>query len=256
MVRRPSGKAARYIGGRWAAKEAVIKAFSGTRRLMLRDVEIRKDAKTKQPLAIVCDEGCEREQRSAEEVYADLVSRWGLRKELSKQQKEDVAGAGGVASTKGLRITKTSMMGNKESPARQELPTSEHEITPAPTSSAHTTPPILSENGILDLNAVTRALEQQDSKPALSAPATHSQEHAEEQQQEHRQEEPQQEQATEEQQDSDEPQSEQSRLREEIKRLRQEEQAEDAWNNLQGQVVKISISHDGEYCIATALAAV
>lgn len=240
-------EAARYIGGRWAAKEAVIKAFASERRLMLRDVEIRKDAKNKQPLAVVLDETSNTKHQSAKEVYASLVRRWQLREELSKQQEE---GAANVAPTKGLRIIKQPFLNRHTARMlefKNDLPQQEPTVEPKATSASVPTPSILSEKGILDLSAVTQILSQdQNFSPSPSTnPA-----------QEQQQEEQQQKQDTDVQENLEELQSERSPIHEEMVRLRKEEQAEDAWNNLQGQVVKVSISHDGEYCVATALAAV
>ncbi|KAG9898330.1 hypothetical protein KCU98_g8415, partial [Aureobasidium melanogenum] len=237
-------EAARHVGGRWAAKEAVIKAFSSQRRLMLRDVEIRRDAKTKQPLAVVLDETSNTKHQSAKEVYGKMVRRWNLRQRLETLQRE---GAVGAAPTKGLRIiekpslnrhTARTLEFNQGLPPQQE-PTREPETAPALTSA----PAILSENGILDVDAVTKLLDQ---KRPSSPPPTQEPQESQQQNQDtnHLQENP------------EEPQSKRSQLEEEMKRLRKQEQAEDAWNNLQGQVVKVSISHDGEYCVATALAAV
>ncbi|KAH0194231.1 hypothetical protein KCV03_g504, partial [Aureobasidium melanogenum] len=242
-------EAARHIGGRWAAKEAVIKAFSSQRRLMLRDVEIRRDAKTKQPLAVVLDETSNTKHQSAREVYASLVGRWKLRERLAKLQRE---GAVEVAPGKGLHIIKEpslsrhtarSLEYKQDLPPQQEQPISEPkpETTHAPTS----TPSILSEEGILDLSAVTKLLDQQ--QRSFSAPPTQEPQEAQQQNQ-----------GTVPQENPEEPQTSKRshQLEEELKRLRKEEQAEDAWHNLQGQIVKVSISHDGEYCVATALAAV
>ncbi|KAH0355265.1 hypothetical protein KCU83_g2145, partial [Aureobasidium melanogenum] len=241
-------EAARHIGGRWAAKEAVIKAFSSQRRLMLRDVEIRRDAKTKQPLAVVLDETSNTKHQSAKEVYGNLIRRWKLRERLENLQREGAGG--GVTPGKGLRIIKEPSLNRhtarslefKEGLPQHE-PTSEPETrTPAPASAS--TPSILSEQGILDLSAVTQLLDQE--QPSSSAPPTQELQEAQQQNQDTRNP----------QENPEEQQSKRSQLEEEMKRLRKEEQAEDAWNNLQGQIVKVSISHDGEYCVATALAAV
>lgn len=216
---------------------------------MLRDVEIRRDAKTKQPLAVVLDETSNTKHQSAREVYASLVGRWKLRERLAKLQRE---GAVEVAPGKGLHIIKEpslsrhtarSLEYKQDLPPQQEQPISEPkpETTHAPTS----TPSILSEEGILDLSAVTKLLDQQ--QRSFSAPPTQEPQEAQQQNQ-----------GTVPQENPEEPQTSKRshQLEEELKRLRKEEQAEDAWHNLQGQIVKVSISHDGEYCVATALAAV
>ncbi|KAG9554696.1 hypothetical protein KCU71_g9278, partial [Aureobasidium melanogenum] len=242
-------EAARHIGGRWAAKEAVIKAFSSQRRLMLRDVEIRRDAKTKQPLAVVLDETSNTKHQSAREVYASLVGRWELRERLAKLQREVAVE---VAPGKGLHIIKEPSLSRHTARGleyKQDLPQQEptsEPATPAAAPASVPTPSILSEEGILDLSAVTKLLDQQ--QPASSsAPPTQEPQEAQHQNQD-----------TVPQENPEEPQTSKRshQLEEEMKRLRKEEQAEDAWNNLQGQIVKVSISHDGEYCVATALAAV
>ncbi|KEQ58733.1 uncharacterized protein M437DRAFT_58544 [Aureobasidium melanogenum CBS 110374] len=201
-----ANEAARYIASRWAAKEAVIKAYAAERRLMLRDVEIRKDAKTKQPFGVVRDEGEGKGYEDAREVFGKLRRRWELSRHTAR----------------------------KEDMPQQEPTTLEPETATAPTSS------ILSKNGILDLNAVTKLLDQ-DPKTTTSSAPQEAQQHNQTPDQQHA---------------PTEPQTRQSQLEEEMKRLRKQEQAEDAFNNLQGQIVKLSISHDGEYCVATALAAV
>ena len=215
---------------------------------MLRDVEIRRDAKTKQPLAVVLDETSNTKHQSAREVYASLVRRCELRERLAKLQRE---GAVEVAPGKGLHIIKEPSLSRHTARSleyKQDLPQQEptsESKTPAAAPASVPTPSILSEEGILDLTTVTKLLDQQ--QPSSSAPPTQEPQEAQQQNQD-----------TVPQENPEEPQTSKRshQLEEEMKRLRKEEQAEDAWNNLQGQIVKVSISHDGEYCVATALAAV
>ncbi|KAH0349229.1 hypothetical protein KCU81_g2998, partial [Aureobasidium melanogenum] len=225
-----ANEAARYIASRWAAKEAVIKAYAAERRLMLRDVEIRKDAKTKQPFGVVRDEGEGKGYEDAREVFGKLRRRWEVRDEIEKLQGQG-QGQSGAGGEEGELSRHTA---RKEDMPQQEPTTLEPETATAPTSS------ILSKNGILDLNAVTKLLDQ-DPKTTTSSAPQEAQQHNQTPDQQHA---------------PTEPQTRQSQLEEEMKRLRKQEQAEDAFNNLQGQIVKLSISHDGEYCVATALAAV
>ncbi|CAD0109264.1 unnamed protein product [Aureobasidium uvarum] len=254
-------EAARYLGGRWAAKEAVIKAFTAEKRLLLRDVEIRAEGKGKAPYAVVLDAGSEQmpKNQSAKDVYKQLVKRWELREELKELRKSD-------GGNNGLRIVKKFSL-NRHTAREQEMKkatpqpqqgiavpenmqSTSSTITPESTSAAPntSTAPILSKDSILDLSAITQILEQNQqttSPTSTTSPQTP---------------EPEQDQDTDTgNEQTREPQNaHQTRLEEEINRLRREEhqQQEDAWNNLQGQVVKVSISHDGEYCVATALAAV
>ncbi|KAH0370831.1 hypothetical protein KCU65_g2373, partial [Aureobasidium melanogenum] len=248
-----ANEAARYIASRWAAKEAVIKAFASERRLMLRDVEIRKDVKTKQPLGVVSDEGGEgKKYENAEKVFGKLRRRWEVRDELEMLQR---GGAAAGAPDKGLRIIKEPSLTrhtarrseDKEDLPRQE-PTSEEETAAAPAPISNSNPSILSDKGILDLNTVTKLLEQEPQQPSSSpSPSPPSTTPSQSQSQPDQPTTP---------QVPAEQQTKQTQLEEEMKQLRKQEQAEDAWNNLEGQVVKVSISHDGEYCVATALAAV
>ncbi|KAH0142089.1 hypothetical protein KCU67_g14202, partial [Aureobasidium melanogenum] len=127
----------------------------------------------------------------------------------------------------------------------QQEPISEPE-TPAAAPASVPTPSILSEEGILDLSAVTKLLDQQQPSSS-SAPRTQEPQEAQQQNQDT---------VPQEYPEESQTSKRSHQLEEELKRLRKEEQAEDAWHNLQGQIVKVSISHDGEYCVATALAAV
>lgn len=221
-------EAARYLGGRWAAKEAVIKAFTPQRRLVLRDVRVWSVGPGKQPLAIVVDEEEGRKYAPAKEVYEGVSRQMGLVEELRVLQK----GGGAAVASPGLRIIKKAILSRHSARSmemKKSAPPPETEASteqpPAPTP----TPSILSKSGVLDLNAVTDIL-QQDGE---TSPAQTTQEEVKE---------------------DEDPQIEQARLQKEIQRLLNEEQEEDGWANAQGQVVKLSISHDGEYCVATALA--
>ncbi|KAI4806230.1 hypothetical protein E4T44_10999 [Aureobasidium sp. EXF-8845] len=220
-------EAAKFLGGRWAAKEATIKAFTAQRRLVLRDVRVWSVGQGKQPLALVVDEvdgGVKYD--SAKEVYEKftLQRRLGEELKLLQQGKKGVV----LPSSGGLRIIKTPILSRhtartiemkKMVPPEQETETS-----------MRTPPPILSKTGILDFNAVTNILNQSEESSA-SIPATRALQEAE-------------------------PQSHHQQLEEEVNRLNKKELEEDGWDNMQGQIVKLSISHDGEYCVATALAAV
>lgn len=223
-----ANEAARYIASRWAAKEAVIKAYAAERRLMLGDVEIRKDAKTKQPFGVVRDEDEGKRYEDAKEVFGKLRRRWEMRNEIESLQGQGQGGAGGEEGELSRHTAR------KEDSPQQEPTTLEPETAAAPT------PSILSEKGILDLNAVTKLLDQDPKTTASSAPQE-AQQHNQTSDQQHT---------------PTQPRNRLTQLEEEMKHLRKQEQAEDAFNNLQGQIVKLSISHDGEYCVATALAAV
>ncbi|KAI4725922.1 hypothetical protein E4T49_06310 [Aureobasidium sp. EXF-10728] len=251
-------EAARYLGGRWAAKEAVIKAFSGMRRLMLRDVVIRTEGKGKAPVAIVLDESSGEEtakSQSAQEVYAQLVKRWEFREQLKELQSEDGGSMRIVKKASMTRHTAREQEMKKRMPGQQD----EQQISPpssttapkpaaAATKQTSPTPPILSQDGILDLSAITQILEQhQNTSSSTSSSSTPTPPQTPT---------PEPNDAKPEPQDAKDTKNPQTSLEEEISRLRRQEQQLDAFNNLQGQVVKISISHDGEYCVATALAAV
>jgi phosphopantetheinyl transferase (holo-ACP synthase) len=237
-------EAAKYIGGRWAAKEACIKAFAQKRRLVLRDVRVWSSAQGQQPFGLVVDEVEEGvKYDSAKEIYERFV-RWrglvGELKVLLQQQRE--------GSASGLRIIKRASL-NRHTARTMEMkkmepppPPPQQETgssirRPVDFASSATTPPqILSKTGILDLNAITSMLNQQEEPSTLTTttsqtPQAETKEDAE-------------------------PQTQQDRLQKEIERLSKEETEEDGWENAQGQIVKLSISHDGEYCVATALAAV
>jgi phosphopantetheinyl transferase (holo-ACP synthase) len=221
-------EAARYLGGRWAAKEAVIKAFTPQRRLVLRDVRVWSVGSGKQPLAIVVDEEEGRKYAPAKEVYEGVSRQMGLVEELRVLKK----GGDAVASS-GLRIIKKAILSRHSARSmemKKSAPPPETEASTEQSPTPTTTPSILSGSGILDLNAVTDILQQDGEAPSTQT-------------------------TQEEVREDEEPQIKQARLQREIQRLLEEEQVEDGWANAQGQVVKLSISHDGEYCVATALAA-
>lgn len=51
-----------FLAGRWAAKEALFKAFSGIRELHRQNIEIRAHAETGVPVALISDEPGSRER--------------------------------------------------------------------------------------------------------------------------------------------------------------------------------------------------
>jgi phosphopantetheine--protein transferase-like protein len=231
-------EAAKYIGGRWAAKEACIKAFAQKRRLVLRDVRVWSSAQGQQPFGLVIDEVEDAKYDSAKEIYERFVRRRGLVGELKvllQQQRE--------GSASGLRIIKRASL-NRHTARTMEMKKMEPPLPPPLqetgssirrpldfASSSTTPPPILFKTGILDLDAITSILNQQEETSTPSTPQAKAKEDGE-------------------------PQSQQDRLQQEIERLSKEEMEEDGWENAKGQIVKLSISHDGEYCVASALAAV
>lgn len=225
-------EAAKFLGGRWAAKEAVIKAFTAQRRLVLRDVRVWSVGQGKQPLALVVDEvdgGVKYD--SAKEVYEKFLLQRRLGEELKVLQ-QGKQGDGDVvlpSNSGGLRIIKTPIL-SRHTARSMEM----KKVAPPPEQETETSTnphPILSKTGILDFNAVTNILNHPEGTSTSKPAATQA---------------PQ----------EDEPLSHQQQLEAEIERLNREELEEDGWDNMQGQIVKLSISHDGEYCVATALAAV
>jgi len=241
-------EATKYLGGRWAAKEAVIKAFSPKRRLVLRDVRIWSAGSGKQPLAIVIDDVAADAKKydSAKKVY----EKWQRQKELGEQMKGllkqrfgvSVAAPGGgfriikkpVLKRYQARVLEMKKVGLQQQEGTETLTQQRQGESGNASASSTATPSILSENGTLDLNAVTDILNQQDELSSSSTSGTAPQTSEE---------------------DGGSQQSQQDRLQEELDKMLREEQEEDDWENAQGQVVKLSISHDGEYCVATALAA-
>jgi hypothetical protein len=194
---------------------------------VLRDVRVWSVGQGKQPLALVVDEvdgGVQYD--SAKEVYEKFALQRRLSEELKLLQQGEQRKDDGLPSSGGLRIIKTPMLSRHTARSIEMKKTvpPEHE-----TETSTTSPPILSKTGILNLNAVTDILNQQQEEPSTSLPDVQA---------------------------LQEPQSRQQQLQEEIERLNREELEEDGWDNMQGQIVKLSISHDGEYCVATALAAV
>ncbi|KAI5199094.1 hypothetical protein E4T39_06455 [Aureobasidium subglaciale] len=188
--------AAVYLGGRWAAKEAIVKAFAAKRRLVLREIEIRRDARTKEPFGIVLDEevaGGKVEYQSAKEVYANLVQKWRLRDRMERESVKDVA---------------TS--------------------TPTSTSTSTSIPQILDKDGTLDFNAFQAALTFTQSKGPriIKTPVADRRDRFQ-----------------------------LAALEAEYNRMIDVDRKADDILEMKGQIVKISISHDGEYCVATALAA-
>ncbi|KAH0289716.1 hypothetical protein M436DRAFT_84822 [Aureobasidium namibiae CBS 147.97] len=244
-------EAARYIGGRWAAKEAVIKAFAAERRLMLRDVRVQSVGKSRQPLGLVLDEIKGVKHASAKEVYEELVRRWGLREELKtlRQRGEEVTAAPAVVPSNRLRIIKQTNlnratargleMAKRAMSLRQDQKSSPAQPAAAAITTTTTNPPILSKSGILDLSVIHEILQQDEETSTTSAPSSST--------------------LTSEADAKDtrtQIDSRRQRLEEEVIQSQGRERREDDWDSLQGQIVKLSISHDGEYCVATALAAV
>ena len=246
-------EAARYIGGRWAAKEAVIKAFAAERTLMLRDVRVQSVGKSRQPLGLVLDEVKGVKHAPAEQVYEELVRRWGLREELKmlRQRGQDATAAPAAVPSNRLRIIKQVNldrgtargleMAKRGMSLRQDQKPSPAQpaAAVAPSTTPTTNPPILSKSGILDLSAIHEILQQDEEFSTTSAPSSSTPTLEAD--------------AKDTKTRSD---SRRQRLEEEIIQSQGRERREDDWDSLQGQVVKLSISHDGEYCVATALAAV
>ena len=244
-------EATKYLGGRWAAKEAVIKAFSPKRRLVLRDVRIWSAGSGKQPLAIVIDDVAADAKRydSARRVY----EKWQRQKELGEQMKvllkqrfgDSVAAPGGgfriikkpVLKRYEARVLEMKKVGLQQQEGTETLTQQRQGESGNASVSSTATPSILSKNGTLDLNAVTDILNQQDEPPSSSSSTSVTAPQTSEE-------------------DERSQQSQQDRLQEELDKILREEQEEDDWENAQGQIVKLSISHDGKYCVATALAAV
>lgn len=221
---------------------------------MLRDVRVQSVGKSKQPLGVVLDEVEGVKYTPAKEVYEELVRRWGLRRELEnlRQQGTDAAPAAVIPSNR-LRIIKRANldrgtargleMARRGMNLRQDPKFSTAQPVAASTFPSTTAnPTILSKTGILDLSAVHEILQQDEetsttsisSSPTLTSEAD-----------------------VKEGGDTKAPtDSRRQRLEEEIQQSQGRERLEDDWNRVQGQIVKLSISHDGEYCVATALAAV
>jgi len=220
---------------------------------MLRDVRVQSVGRSRQPLGLVLDEVKGVKHASAKQVYEELVRRWGLREELKmlRQRGEDATAAPAVIPRNRLRIIKQmnldrgtarglEMAKRGISLWQDQKPSSAQPVAAAVSSTTTTTnPPILSKSGILDLSAIHEILQQDEESPTTSTPsastltleadAKNAKNHID---------------------------SRRRRLEEEIIQSQGRERREDDWDSLQGQVVKLSISHDGEYCVATALAAV
>ncbi|THY26939.1 hypothetical protein D6D01_04301 [Aureobasidium pullulans] len=197
-----------YIGGRWAAKEAIIKAYAPKRRLLLRDIEIRRNSTTREPYGIVLD--------------TPPPSRKGLSsaKFIYKATLEKEA----------LIQTSTLPIEYQQRSAAQ--PVEQQQQTQQPSR-------ILSDEGILDLDAVTSALNSSTSALNSSPPSFPSTSPTPNIIRKHPARE-----------------TESSAATDKAMEL-QMDNAKEAMElvNVQGEIVKVSISHDGEYCVATALAA-
>ncbi|TIA37568.1 hypothetical protein D6C78_04639 [Aureobasidium pullulans] len=195
-----------YIGGRWAAKEAIIKAYAPKRRLLLRDIEIRRNSTTREPYGIVLDTPppSRKGLSSAKFIYKAI-----LEKEALNQP-----------STLPIEHQQQRSSGQiLEQQQQQQQPSR-----------------ILSDEGILDLDAVTAALNPSSTSTSPFSPSpsptpnTLRKHPARE--------------------------TETSTATDKALKL-QMENAKEALElvDVQGEIVKVSISHDGEYCVATALAA-
>ena len=185
------------------------------------------------------------------------MRRWGLRRELHllRQGTEDSAAAPPptVAPSNRLRIIKQTNldrsiarareMAKRGMSSRQDQKISPAQPVAASTAPSSTTtaknPPILSKSGILDLSAIHEILQQDEEALSAASSTPTSEVDAKE---------------------GDDTKtfidSRRRFLEEAIQLSQGRERREDDWDSLQGQIVKLSISHDGEYCVATALAAV
>ncbi|THZ19993.1 hypothetical protein D6C89_07431 [Aureobasidium pullulans] len=191
-----------YIGGRWAAKEAIIKAYAPKRRLLLRDIEIRRNSTTREPYGIVLDTPppSRKGLSSAKFIYKAI-----LEKEALTQP-----------STLPIEHQQQRSSGQilEQQQQRQQQPSR-----------------ILSDEGILDLNAVTAALNHPSTSTSPSPTPNLIRKHPARE-------------------------TETSTATDKALKL-QMENAKEALElvDVKGEIVKVSISHDGEYCVATALAA-
>ncbi|TIA63596.1 hypothetical protein D6C77_01953 [Aureobasidium pullulans] len=195
-----------YIGGRWAAKEAIIKAYAPKRRLLLRDIEIRRNSTTREPYGIVLDTPppSRKGLSSAKFIYKAI-----LEKEALNQP-----------STLPIEHQQQQQRSSAQSIEQQQQQASR----------------ILSDEGILDLDAVTAALNPSNpsTSPFFLSPSPTPniiRKHPARE-------------------------TETSTATDKAMKL-QMDNAKEAMElvNVQGEIVKVSISHDGEYCVATALAA-
>ncbi|THY76311.1 hypothetical protein D6C86_05520 [Aureobasidium pullulans] len=190
-----------YIGGRWAAKEAIIKAYAPKRRLLLRDIEIRRNSTTREPYGIVLDTPppSRKGLSSAKFIYKAI-----LEKEALNQP-----------STLPIEHQQQRSSGQiLEQQQQQQQPSR-----------------ILSDEGILDLNAVTAALNHPSTSTSPSPTPNIIKKHLD--------------------RETETPTATDKALKSQMENAKEAMELVD----VQGEIVKVSISHDGEYCVATALAA-
>jgi len=65
---------ARYVAGRWAAKEAVIKAFAPERKLAFGEIVVVGGGRVRAPFAVVLDDAAVRAKMSVqEEAWREVV---------------------------------------------------------------------------------------------------------------------------------------------------------------------------------------
>ncbi|KEQ87665.1 hypothetical protein M438DRAFT_129869 [Aureobasidium pullulans EXF-150] len=187
-----------YIGGRWAAKEAIIKAYAPKRRLLLRDIEIRRNSTTREPYGIVLDTPppSRKGLSSAKFIYKAILEKEALTRPSTLPIEHQQRSSG-------------QMIEQQQQQASR----------------------ILSDEGILDLNAVTAALNHPSTSTSPSPTPNLIKKHPARE-------------------------TETSTATDKAMKL-QMENAKEALElvDVQGEIVKVSISHDGEYCVATALAA-
>ncbi|THZ10836.1 hypothetical protein D6C91_09610 [Aureobasidium pullulans] len=184
----------------WAAKEAIIKAYAPKRRLLLRDIEIRRNSTTREPYGIVLDTPppSRKGLSSAKFIYKAILEKEALNQPstlpIEHQQQQ--------------RSSAQSIEQQQQQASR-----------------------ILSDEGILDLNAVTAALNHPSTSTSPSPTPNLIKKHLARE-------------------------TETSTATDKALKL-QMENAKEALElvDVQGEIVKVSISHDGEYCVATALAA-
>ncbi|TIA55547.1 hypothetical protein D6C79_00376 [Aureobasidium pullulans] len=190
-----------YIGGRWAAKEAIIKAYAPKRRLLLRDIEIRRNSTTREPYGIVLDTPppSRKGLSSAKFIYKAILEKEALTRPSTLPIEHQHRSSGQIIE---------QQQQQQQQPSR-----------------------ILSDEGILDLNAVTAALNHPSTSTSPSPTPNIIRNHPARE-------------------------TETSTATDKALKL-QMENAKEAMElvDVQGEIVKVSISHDGEYCVATALAA-
>lgn len=198
---------------RWAAKEAIIKAYSPYRRLYMRDIEIWTQSTSTRPnnsAPVTTDAIAARDMPDTGQTGADTLS--------------DLTGQEPSPQPYGIVLDRPRKEDDGPDRLRAEEIYSRWKATK---------PRILDAEGTLDLNAVCEALSSETpSRPAPSSPTGASASASA---------------SASSQQDA--PTHSTSTI------LRDLAHRDRDINDTEGQTVRISISHDGEYCIATALAA-